>query len=129
MEIEDINNKGQEKSKQTSEEKNYFYKTNPYKNPKFLAKIAALALLGPLGWVPLEGGTVTLSQSSLGNLIFLILLITGLVKIALKNPQGWVWFASFFYYGAFAHAGVVAWLYMLLTGLGLYVHNRWCREQ
>lgn len=105
-----------------------FYKTNPYKSPKFLAKLVGLALLGPLGWVPIENGTTTLAQSELGHLILLILLLTSLIKIAIKNPTGWVYFATFFYYGAFAHKGVVAWLYMLLTGLALYVHSRWSKE-
>jgi hypothetical protein len=105
-----------------------YYKRHPYKNPIFILKLAGLAMLGILGWIPVEDGTETLSQSHLGNLILLIILITAWVKIALIKPNGWLWFGGFFYYGAFAHAGVVAWLYMILTGLCLYVHKRWTKS-
>lgn len=102
-----------------------FYKAHPYKSPKFLAKLVALALLGPLGWIPLEEGTTTLAQSALGNLVLLIFLLTALYNIAIHRAKGWLWFSAFFYYGAFGHMGIVAWVYMVMTGLALYVHNKW----
>jgi hypothetical protein len=101
---------------------------NPFKSKKFIAKLIGFAMLGPIGWMPVEGGTATLSSSTLGNLILLIFLITSLYKIALKRPNGWLWFASFFYYGAFAHIGIVAWFYMAITGLALWVYKRWAVE-
>jgi hypothetical protein len=127
--IKDMDNDEQKASKEKQAlEKKEFFKRNPYKNPIFLSKLTGFALLGTIGWLPLEGGTTTLSQSHLGNLILLIFLITALYKIAMKKPSGWLWFAGFFFYGAFAHIGVVAWLYVTLAGLALFVHKRWSQD-
>lgn len=101
---------------------------SPLKDKKFIAKIIGLSLLGPLGWLPLEGGATTLIKSNLGNLILLILLVSSWYKIARKLPSGWLLFAAFFYYGAFAHFGLTAWIYMGLTGLCLWVYKRWWQD-
>jgi hypothetical protein len=116
------------KKPKSKEELRELYKTNPYKNPKFIAKLALFALLGPIGWTPVDNGTTMLCRSELGLLILLIFLVTAFIKVALKKPNGWLFFAAFFYYSAFGWTGVTAWLYMIITGLALYVHRRWCME-
>jgi hypothetical protein len=97
------------------------------KRKKLLLGTMFVILTGPIGWLKIDGGqsTIRLVDSHIGNLILFIVLLTSIVKVALRNPQGWLWGAAFFYYSAFAHYGLPAWLYMLVALGGLITYLRW----
>jgi hypothetical protein len=103
----------------------------------------AMPKIKPMAWVwtgilvigtpvvarlPLKEGTVILIDSALGNLVSLIIFITGAVLIAKQQWKGWLWLAGFFYSHTFAHTGVAAWAYLGLTGACLYCAWRWLKK-
>jgi hypothetical protein len=55
----------------------------------------------------------------------LILLITGFVKISLKNPTGWSLIAIFFYLTAYRHIGITAWMHFIIAAWAFWVAISW----
>jgi hypothetical protein len=103
--------------------------------PNFLTKIKERRVLilgsliafltAPFGRVRLPDGVTTIIDSPLGNLILLVLIITGTVKVARKNPTGWIWGSAFFLYGSFSHSGITWWVYFLIASLGIWTYIKW----
>jgi hypothetical protein len=92
---------------------------------KLIIGIVIALLIAPFGRLRLSDGVTTLVESSFGNLILLILLGTGIVKIARKNPTGWLWGSSFFLYSGFGHFGITSWVYLIIAGLGIWTYLNW----
>lgn len=91
----------------------------------FIGKAAALILITPFASrLPLNG-TMRLIDSHIWNLAGLIFLIAGMVKIAGRKEQGWLFLGYYLYATAFEHAGVMVWIYILLAGLSTWTWARW----
>jgi hypothetical protein len=87
-----------------------------------------LLVTAPLGRIRLQDGVTTLVESSLGSLILLVVLATGVVKIANKNPKGWLWASAFFLYSGFSHFGITTWVYLVIASLGVWTYIRWTQK-
>jgi len=107
---------------------NKFNVTEFVKNrKKLIIGIVVAVLTAPLGRIRLPDGVTTLVESSLGSLILLFVLGTGVVKIARKNATGWLWGSSFFLYSGFSHFGITSWVYLLIAVLGVWTYINWTR--
>lgn len=94
--------------------------------PKFLTKAALIVLGTPLiSKFPMKGGTVIFINSDLWHLAGLVVLLTAITKIALIKPNGWLWLAFFIYANTFGQEGIGAWIYLILSGLLVWVWTRW----
>lgn len=96
---------------------------------KLIGAILLALLTAPLGRLRLTDGVTTLVESALGSLILLVVLGTGFVKIANKNPKGWLWASAFFLYSGFSHFGITVWVYLIIASLGVWTYLRWTYNQ
>jgi hypothetical protein len=96
---------------------------------RFITKIGIGAVVGVIiGTMQLSDNSfepTTLIGSKVGQLALLCTLITALTKIALKQPQGWGWLASFFFLSCFHSYGIIAWAYLILSLLSLLTLASW----
>ena len=92
---------------------------------KFWVKFTALLLLTPLASKLTINETTKLADSSLWALVSLIVLITGMVRIARHQANGWLWLSFYLYASAFGHNGLVVWVYLLLSALCLWTWTSW----
>ena len=97
------------------------------KRLRFIILILIIAILGPaLQNIILDTTPpTTYVNSALGWLLFLILLVTGMIKIAGKKKEGWIWLGTYCYYSMFKNPGAVAWLYLALTIGAIYTYYTW----
>jgi hypothetical protein len=96
---------------------------------KLILGVIATVVSAPIGRVRMQDGVTTLVESNLGGLILLIILGTGVVKVAKKNPEGWLWASAFFLYSGFSHFGVTTWVYLIIAGLGVWTYIRWTNSK
>ena len=92
---------------------------------KFWVKASALILLTPLASRFHTDPTTRLMESHLWGLIGLVLLMTGIIQIARKNPGGWLWLGYYLYASGFGHYGIMVWIYIILAGLCVWTWTLW----
>lgn len=60
-----------------------------------------------------------------GATLLFILLVTGLYKLANKQPAGWMLLSSHFYFNCYRNPGGGSWIMLALSLYTFYVHIQW----